>query len=126
MADRLDIPAHTVQVHALLERIQKRTGGKGGCWDLFGWKDGKPLFAELKRGGSSDRVRPIQWAWRKAALDEGVDPSAFDVIEWYGGALKNRILRLTTYTDGKPDGCAEGRNGRTTYRGALKSVVDHH
>jgi len=107
----------------LLERIRTHARAKAGCWDLFGWKDGQPLFVELKRAGSSDAVRASQWAWRKAALAEGVPSTAFDVVEWYGGALKGRVLRLTAYTYDKPDGWAEWRNGRITYRGPLQSIV---
>jgi hypothetical protein len=111
---------------ALLEQIQNRAGTKAGCWDLFGWKDGQPLFAELKRAGSSDRLRTSQLAWMKAALEEGVPSSAFDVIEWYGGALNGRILRLTSYTYGEATGWAEWRNGRITYNGDVQSIVDHY
>jgi hypothetical protein len=108
----------------LFRRIQRHAGAKkAGCWDLFGWKDGQPLFVELKRTGSSDEVRDAQWAWRKAAIAEGVPQAAFDIVEWYGGALQGRILRLTAYTYDKPDGWAEWRNGRITYRGNLESIV---
>ncbi len=109
---------------ALLDRIRKRAGAKAGCWDLFGWKDGQPLFAELKRAGSSERLQRSQLAWMKAAREEGVPAAAFDVVEWYGGALQGRVLRLTSYTYDKPDGWAEWRAGRITYRGGCQSIVE--
>lgn len=114
----------------LLERIRKRSGAKAGCWDVFAWKDGKPRFIELKRRNSSDALQTSQLAWRKAALAEGVDEAAFELIEWCGGSLKGRRLRLTFYFGVDPSGWAEWRKGEVVYGGSSgrgnASVVDFY
>lgn len=41
-----------------------------GCWDIFGWKDGKILFAESKRK-KKDNIRESQRKWLIAAFKFG-------------------------------------------------------
>lgn len=106
------------KAQALLERIQKRVGSPSGTWDVFAWRNAKPRFIELKRTGSSDRLRSTQVAWRKAALKEGVPSSAFEILEWHGGSLTNRVLRLTSYTYDRESGWVEYRKGALHYGGA--------
>jgi len=75
-------PAEALELH---DRIRDESGQKSGCWDVFAWRDGTCLFAELKRGSSSDRIRESQLIWRDAALRLGVPTDSFAVVEWYGG-----------------------------------------
>jgi hypothetical protein len=115
---------------ALLERIRKRGGEKARCWDIFAWKDGKPHFVELSREGSSRNLREPKLRWIKAALAEGVAPSAFELVVWCGGSLKGRVLRLTSYLYDKKDrGWVECRRGKITYRGGSRGhrdIVEHY
>jgi hypothetical protein len=71
---------------ALHKRIGEVAGARSGSWDVFAWREGAPLFVELKRAGSSDCVRESQLIWRRAALQVGVPAAAFIVVEWSGGA----------------------------------------
>lgn len=80
---------------ALHDRIRNESGQKFGCWDVFAWRGGDCLFAELKRGGSSDRVRESQLIWRDAALRLGVPPDSFAVVEWMAARLANKRIELT-------------------------------
>jgi hypothetical protein len=73
------LPPEAISLHS---RITRRAGRDGGCWDIYGWRDGHPLFLEVKRAGSSDRIRSSQWQWQEAAIAEGVAPHSFVVVEW--------------------------------------------
>ena len=64
-----------------------------GAWDVFAWRDGTPLFFELKHAGTSDRIREQQLAWRDAALRLGVPESAFSLVEWIEGSREHHALR---------------------------------
>lgn len=81
------------QAEDLLERIATEAGSSAGCWDVFAWKDGKPLFIELKRSGSGDELRDSQKRWRKAAEALKVSPDAFKEYEWLGGDLTGYSLK---------------------------------
>jgi hypothetical protein len=67
----------------LLERISEQTNaGWRGRWDVLCWNpNGDVLFAESKRVGRDD-IRDSQRAWLAAALDIGLTPSNFLVVEW--------------------------------------------
>lgn len=78
----IDFPSEALALH---DSIRDESGQKSGCWDVLAWRNGECLFAELKRGGSSDRIRESQLIWRAAALRLGVPATAFTVVEWYGG-----------------------------------------
>jgi len=72
---------------ALHDRIGEEAGAKAGCWDVFAWRGGVCLFAELKRARSPDRIRESQLTWREAALRLGVSTDAFVVVEWSSGTV---------------------------------------
>lgn len=72
-------PAGATELHS---RITSRAARPGGCWDVFGWRRGRPLFLEVKRRASGDTIRSSQWEWLNAAIKEGVPPSDFAVAEW--------------------------------------------
>lgn len=78
---------------ALHQEITDRAGARAGCWDVFAWRDDAPLFVELKRTDSSDRVRARQLIWREAALALGVHKTAFIVAEWRGGLSRESRLK---------------------------------
>jgi len=65
----------------LFGRIERRNGGRAGCWDVFAWKGPRVIFAEAKRM-NRDRIRPSQLRWLEAALSLGVPVSSFVVVEW--------------------------------------------
>lgn len=81
----VELPVSARVLHA---RVQKATGVPAGCWDVFAWQHEKPLFVELKRTGSSDRIRTAQLLWRQAAIAQGVSESAFIIVEWSGGCVR--------------------------------------
>jgi hypothetical protein len=55
----------------LLDRISKRLGGRGGCFDVFAWQNGDVIFCEAKRL-KRDTLRLSQRKWIEAAICEGV------------------------------------------------------
>lgn len=65
----------------LLDDIAMRTGSRGGCLDVFAWRDDEVLFCEAKRRGR-DSLRKTQLRWLDCALETGVPESAFLVAEW--------------------------------------------
>jgi hypothetical protein len=73
-----DLP---VEQKALLDRIRARTDGKGGCFDVFCWRDGEVVFAESKWKGN-DQIRPNQARWLEAALSIGIPLDSFLIVEW--------------------------------------------
>ncbi len=101
----------------LIAAIAAKAGGRAGCWDVFAWKDDKPRFVELKRRGSPDRVRKSQLAWKKAALELKVDPSAFQVIEWLGGSLHDYALVATSYDVPRTEAWIRYQRGRVEFGG---------
>jgi hypothetical protein len=54
----------------------------GGAWDILAWREDIVLFVESKQHQSSDKLRPTQIAWLGAAVDHGVEPTAFVVAEY--------------------------------------------
>ncbi len=65
----------------LLRAIHRRAGSASGCFDVFCWKDDAVVFAESKRR-SKDEIRQTQLAWLEAAMQTGLDASAFLIVEW--------------------------------------------
>jgi hypothetical protein len=65
----------------LLKAIHQRAGSTSGCFDVFCWKDDFVIFAESKRR-SKDEIRQTQLAWLEAAMQTGLDASAFLIVEW--------------------------------------------
>jgi len=63
---------------ALFQRIS-RAAGQSGAWDVFAWRNGTPLFLEVK--WPRDRIRPSQSRWLSEALDLGVSSDAFILVE---------------------------------------------
>jgi hypothetical protein len=66
---------------AWLDRIERRSGGGGGCWDLIASRGDDVLFVESKQH-AHDELRPNQRAWMESALDEDVPLSSFVIVEW--------------------------------------------
>jgi hypothetical protein len=66
----------------LFQKIEHRTGGRGGgCWDIFASRGNEFLFIESKQRGR-DGLQSTQEAWIESALDEGVPLSSFAIVEW--------------------------------------------
>jgi hypothetical protein len=76
------LPPEALELH---DMIRDDGQNRAGCWDVFAWREGRCLFAELKRGRSSDRIRESQLLWRESALRLGVPSDAFAIVEWFGG-----------------------------------------
>jgi hypothetical protein len=62
----------------LIGEISRAAGAAGG-WDVYAWRDGEPLFLEVK--WPSDRIRESQRRWLSSALDLGVRSEAFILVE---------------------------------------------
>jgi len=107
----------SASVQALLARIEARTGharaGGATCWPVVAWQP-QLRFVSLVRG-SSGKISQQRLRWLAAALAEGVPASAFELWRWFGGALKGRVVRLTSYTLDRLDGWAECRDGKLIY-----------
>jgi hypothetical protein len=65
-----------------------RTGKKGGAWDVFAWRKDEYLFIESKQYPSSDDLTDSQKAWLEAALDAGILPTAFAVMQHQYGRFE--------------------------------------
>jgi hypothetical protein len=65
----------------LLERISQRLGGRGGCLDVFAWKNNDVIFCESKRR-KRDALRLSQCKWIEAAICEGVSSCSILIVEW--------------------------------------------
>jgi hypothetical protein len=65
----------------LLEGIYRRSGSWSGAFDVYCWRGEEMLFAESKRF-KRDAIRDTQLIWLQAALDEGVRPAQFLIVEW--------------------------------------------
>jgi hypothetical protein len=76
-----EVAAVPAPIGDLIDRIAKRTGRRGGCWDICAWRGAELRFIELKQR-DRDELRPTQRAWRAMALEEGVPLSAFAIVEW--------------------------------------------
>jgi hypothetical protein len=67
--------------HAVFREIERKNGGRRGCWDVFAWRRDEVVFAEAKRM-EKDHIRESQRAWLDAALEVGIPLSAFLIVEW--------------------------------------------
>ena len=63
----------------LIAEISAVSREKAGCWDVYAWRDGMPLFAELK--WPRDRIRPSQRIWMDSAIQLGVSPDCFFLVD---------------------------------------------
>ncbi|MBI2473986.1 hypothetical protein HYV70_05545 [Candidatus Uhrbacteria bacterium] len=52
-----------------------------GCWDVLAWKGEELLFIESKRN-KKDSVRSSQNNWLQAALQTGLKPKNFLIVQW--------------------------------------------
>jgi hypothetical protein len=102
---------------ALLEKIAAKAGANAGCWDVFAWKDGKPRFVELKRMGSSDKLRASQERWRAAAIELGVPSEAFLEMVWLGGSLDGYSLKAMECIFDQINSWVRYRDGRIEFGG---------
>ena len=66
---------------ALLSQIKAAVGNRGGCFDVYAWRDGSVLFAELKLSGK-DRIRARQRRWLAGAVACGLPLESLLVVEW--------------------------------------------
>jgi hypothetical protein len=73
--------------NAILERIYKTAGSRGGCFDVFAWRDDQMVFAESKWSGH-DEIRDTQLRWLDAALRCNLPPESFLIVEW---SVANRL-----------------------------------
>ncbi len=65
----------------LFECIRTQAGMRGGCFDVFCWKNDQVLFVESKREGK-DRIRSSQKRWLEATLAVGLPLESLLIVEW--------------------------------------------
>lgn len=73
-----------VTIPAEREALLKRIWGKGkttACFDVMVWKDNQVLFCEAKRK-KKDRLTDAQYKFIEGALECGVRPEQFLIVEW--------------------------------------------
>jgi hypothetical protein len=68
-------------MRAVLSGVQQRSRSRGGCFDVFCWREDQVLFCEAKLKGK-DRLRKTQLAWIDAALAHGIPPTSLLIVEW--------------------------------------------
>jgi hypothetical protein len=84
---RIDLPEKEepislpVAQQKLVDAIKKKTGRRGGCWDVIAWKKREVKFVESKRS-KKDELRPNQFLWLEASLDIGIPVESFLLAEW--------------------------------------------
>lgn len=66
---------------SFLNRIWRRSGQQGGCFDVYAWRGEQVMFCEAKRQGK-DRIRLSQRRWIEAAILEGVSLNSLLIVEW--------------------------------------------
>ena len=80
--NQVDRPFSNNRILTMLDEImQHNSNSYSGCWDVLGWKDEMLLFAEAKRS-KKDKMRSTQSNWLEAALDYGLKPENFLIVEW--------------------------------------------
>ncbi len=102
----------------LLKAIYERSGSRSGCFDVFCWKGDHVIFAESKRK-SMDEIRPTQLRWLEAAIQTGLDASAFLIVEWgtSSGAADIRTYgRASTHRRIEPLGASGVEDPKTDTR----------
>jgi hypothetical protein len=77
-ANACDLP---LKAKNLFDAIVAIKGSRGGCWDVFAWRQNEFLFAESKRR-KRDSMRPSQYRWLDAAIQVGLPLSSFLIVEW--------------------------------------------
>ncbi|MCB9169971.1 MAG: hypothetical protein H6594_06415 [Flavobacteriales bacterium] len=76
------IPIEEAWVKDKLQAIAQANGGTySGCWDVLAWKGDRLVFAESKKQ-RKDRIRDTQVRWLDAALQRGLRPEDFLLVEW--------------------------------------------
>jgi len=68
-------------IKILAEIAKLNNDSYGGCWDVLGWNGKHILFAESKRF-KKDRVQQTQNRWLSAALEYGLKPENFMIVQW--------------------------------------------
>jgi hypothetical protein len=76
--DSVNLP---VERERLLIQIEDAVGKRGGCFDVYAWRDDSVLFAELKLSGK-DRIRTSQRRWLAAAVACRLPIESCLVVEW--------------------------------------------
>ena len=75
-------PILDTTIKKLLADIAKNNSNSySGCWDVFGWKDERILFAESKRN-KKDKIRQTQNNWLAAGLKYGLSTQDFLIVQW--------------------------------------------
>lgn len=68
-------------LNLLTKLMMQNANSYSGCWDVLGWKDGRVIFAELKRM-KQDRIRTTQIQWLASGLEQSLLPENFLVVQW--------------------------------------------
>lgn len=76
------VPIADPRVEETLRQVIANNDGKcRGCWDVVAWRGEALVLVEVKRT-RQDRISKNQKRWVDAALDAGLSPEAFLIVEW--------------------------------------------
>lgn len=66
----------------LFKSIERSTdNARGGCWDIFAWREDATLFVESKARGN-DSIRDSQALWLERGLEYGLPLPSFLIVEY--------------------------------------------
>ncbi|GAA4325502.1 hypothetical protein [Flaviaesturariibacter amylovorans] len=75
------VPFADEPITRLLADIARENGSYSGCWDVVAKKGELVIFAESKRS-KKDAIRESQQGWLRAALQCGLRPEHFLLVQW--------------------------------------------
>ncbi|HNX69209.1 MAG TPA: hypothetical protein PLL75_02430 [Candidatus Omnitrophota bacterium] len=85
---RPDLPAYREPIslppaqQELFNAIKKKAGNFNGCWDVLVWDaQGQTRFIE-SRHRIGEVLKNIQLEWLEAAINLGIAPDCFRIVEW--------------------------------------------
>ena len=90
--EKVEVPKIRLRV---FEQLREAVGARGGCFDVFMWREDTMLFAEAKHNGR-DKFRPTQIRWLEAALQIGLPIKSFLVVEW---SLNNKTNQSSSINE---------------------------
>lgn len=79
--DQVHMPLPEDRDWSVLSAISKDRGGYSGFWDVMAWSGDSLVFAEAKHA-KKDRLQKTQPAWLESALNAGLKPEQFLIVEW--------------------------------------------
>ncbi len=77
---RVDVTPELDALQRQIAAVLGKVGLQGGRWDVWGWRGDQVLFVEVKKEGEPFNLNQIMWLY--TALQLGISPEAFVVLEY--------------------------------------------